>query len=253
MFFFLKSLCVGVSLFLMKWLLIMTAMVAALLPSCVVMTSAAIAESCIYSPYSEREFQFFCLGEAYYVSCTFRYKAREDKPVIGGVVATPGSEVYAPFSYNKEMEEQTVYVMLTPDLVKRCLGKTVSEPPKDSPLLIKAEEWDAAQAQLCQPLRSCPKTMFAYASRDEKQWGCRYSDYGHYLRITLPYKHGAEAWVTYPLAAVSLLVIDIPSMLVINSVGFVGGLVVYPVVSPFLQYHATESVQAPAVETATHE
>ena len=239
----------------MKWFLVMASLAMALLPSCVVMTSAVIAESCVYSPSAKEKFQFFRLGEAYYVSCTFRYIAREEEPVVACIVATPGSEVRLPLSYNKEMEEQTVYVLLTPDLVKRCLGKTVQEAPKESPLLIQSEDWDAAQAQLCKPLRTCPKEMVSYGSRNEKQWGCRYRDYGSpYLQVTLPYKHGGEAWVTYPLAAASLLAIDVPCMLVVNSVWCVGGLVVYPLVSPFLQYsQPTESVQAPAVETASHE
>ncbi len=233
----------------MRYLLGILSMVCMGLTSCVVCTSDALVRSCRYLPRGEKEMQpqIYRLGEQYYLRVNVRYVCRADKVLVAGVMAVPDSEVRLPISYHDEWEPETVYLLMDDDAVKRYLGVKVSKPAKDTPYFVKAEDWDAAAATACTPIRPLSKKMEVHSSHSMNIAGCNYRPGLDYLELWLPPAYGWDAWYKRPLALVLLLGVDVPGSVVCTAgglaVGSVGALITAPA-----QQQQNAPVEVPAPE-----
>ena len=192
--------------------------IASLLPSCVYLTSAAMVESAaFYAKEADDEaVQFFMLNGQYYARCKVQYVVERERVKVGYVV--PVREIYLPFGYKREREPEVVYALMSPDVVKRCLGKRVAEPAPEVPRLIAADDWDAAAAQPCAVTGGESWTVgWCSVASDRSGAGClSYTESPNELGVKMPYSYSWDAVVKYPLAALMFVGIDVPCTVVSN-------------------------------------
>ena len=192
--------------------------IASLLPSCVYLTSAAMVESAaFYAKEADDEaVQFFMLNGQYYARCKVQYVVERERVKVGYEV--PVREIYLPFGYKREREPEVVYALMSPDVVKRCLGKRVAEPAPEVPRLIAAEDWDAAAAQPCAVTGGESWTLgWCSVASDRSGAGClSYTESPNELGVKMPYSYSWDAVVKYPLAALMFVGIDVPCTVVSN-------------------------------------
>ena len=192
--------------------------IASLLPSCVYLTSAAMAESAaFYAKEADDEaVQFFMLNGQYYARCKVQYVVEQERIKVGYVV--PVREIYLPFGYKREREPEVVYALMSPDVVKRCLGKRVAEPAPEVPRLIAADDWDAAAAQPCAVTGGENWTVgWCSVASDRSSAGClSYTESPNEFGLKMTYSYSWDAVVKYPLAALMFVGIDVPCTVVSN-------------------------------------
>lgn len=193
-------------------------LIASLLPSCVYLTSAAMVESsALYAKaIDDAAVQFFMLNGHYYARCKVQYVVEKERIKVGYTV--PESEIYLPFGYKKERAPEVVYALMSPDVVKRCLGKRVAEPAPEVPRLIAADDWDAAAAQPCAVTGGESWTVgWCSVASDRLGAGClSYTESLNELGVKMPYSYSWDAVVKYPLAALMFVGIDVPCTVVSN-------------------------------------
>ncbi|MBR5875290.1 MAG: hypothetical protein IKZ10_00490 [Akkermansia sp.] len=194
--------------------------IASLLPSCVYLTSAAMVESAaFYAKEADDEaVQFFMLNGQYYARCKVQYVVERERVKVGYEV--PVREIYLPFGYKREREPEVVYALMSPDVVKRCLGKRVAEPAPEVPRLIAEEDWDAAAALPCAATGGKEwRVGWCTVAADRMREGCvSYMERAraNELGIQMPYSYSWDAAVKYPLAALMFVGIDVPCTVVSN-------------------------------------
>lgn len=221
------------------------------LASCLVCTSDALVRSCRYLPRETEEMQpqIYRLGEQYYLRVNVRYVCSADKVLVAGMIAVPDAEVHLPISYHDAWEPETVYALMDADAVKRYLGVKVSEPAKDTPHFIKAEDWDAAAATACTPIRPLSKKIEVHSTRFTNMEGCNYRPGSECLVLWLPPAYGWDAWYKRPLALVLLLGVDVPGSVVCTAGGLAVGSVATLITAP-AQQQQNAPVEPPAPEKA---
>lgn len=195
------------------------------LTSCMVTTSAAVVDSCVYVPRvdASKTPEIYRVGDAYYLKLSVRYVCEADKVMIGGVVAVPGSEVRLPIRYHDEYEPQLMYVLMDEDAVKRYVGVKPKKSTADVTSCYTVDTWDASKAELCKQIRSVPKDRI-FVHKTSKGEGCflweakdpRYDR----VNVYLPTSYSWDAVYKFPLAAVLAVGVDVPC----TAVATVGGL-----------------------------
>lgn len=220
-----------------KCFLLMAACVG-LLSSCMVTTSVAVADSCVYLPRvdSSQSPEIYRMGDAYYLKLSVRYVCEEERVVVGGVVAVPDSELRLPISYHDAYAPQPMYVLMDADAVRHYVGVSQKTPAGKAPCYFTAENWAASKAEYCKPIRPLPKHRIS-AYRTSNDAGCflRKAKDSRYdaIYVYLPSTYSWDAVYKFPLAAVLAVAVDVPCTVV----GTVGGLTIGTVVtvaaSPF--------------------
>ncbi len=192
--------------------------IASLLPSCVYLTSAAMVESAAFyaKKADDSAVRFFMLNGHYYAQCKVQYVVEQERIKVGYVV--PVREIYLPFGYKREREPEVVYALMSPDVVKHCLGKSVAEPAPEVPRLIAADDWDAAAAQPCAVTGGESWTVgWCSVASDRSGAGClSYTESPNELGVKMPYSYSWDVAIKYPLAALMFVGIDVPCTVVSN-------------------------------------
>ena len=201
----------------LKFLAVLS-LIASLLPSCVYLTSAAMAESSAFyaKKADDSAVRFFMLNGHYYAQCKVQYVVEQERIKVGYVV--PVREIYLPFAYKRERAPEVVYALMSPDVVKRCLGKRVAEPAPEVPRLIAEEDWDAAAAQPCAAAGGETWTLgWCSVAADRTRTGClSYTERPNELGVKMPYSYSWDVAIKYPLAALMFVGIDVPCTVVSN-------------------------------------
>lgn len=183
----------------------------AVLPASCVATHDAVLSSCCYEPQAMEQAptpEFYRVGEHYYLKTTVRYICEANGVCVGGMPVV-GGEVELPMSYSDEKAPETLYVLMAPDAVKCCLGQNVTTVARDAPRVVEEDDWDAAEAEWCEPLRTCPTKVAYYAEKESSYRMCtRQADH---LLVGLPYTYSWDAVYKYPLAAALFVGVDVPA------------------------------------------
>lgn len=209
-----------------KWILL-TAAAAMLLPSCMVNTSVAVAESCIYQPNHEsaEKMQVYRVGDAYYLKVGVRYVCQKDEVNVAGIIGVEKSKVNLPISYSDAREPEVMYVLMDAEVVKRYVNNKVEVVDDDAPRYLTADEWDASKAKRCRWSHPMPEKMIQMKGTVAQE-GCYYREakFGQEERIEiyLPSSIGWDALYKFPIAAMLAVSVDVPG----TTGASVGGLVV---------------------------
>ena len=205
----------------------LSAAAAMLLSSCVVCTSLAMAESCVYRARETDETQpvFYRMGEQYYVRIAVRYVS-EGRVKVAAVV--PVKEYTAPIRYEDKWEAEPMYVMLDATAAKHYLGKTVQKPIADTPRYLTEDEWAEMESTPYTPMRSLSvkKIRFNHAFKADARAG--YEEWNNTLQVYLPHSFGWDVVYRVPLTVILALGIDLPGTIVGNTGLLIGGAVCAP-------------------------
>lgn len=180
-----------------------------LMVSCV-MTHDAVLRSCRYEPepvVQPASPEFYRVGEHYYIKAQVCYICKAEQVCVGGIPVL-GGEFNLPISYYDEKTPRTLYVLMAPDAVKACLGKTVDGVAPDAPRVVDAADWDAAAAVPCKPLPTCPTEIMYCVMDGERHRMCVCS--AKHLQVGVPYTYSWDAVYKYPLAAALFVGVDVP-------------------------------------------
>ncbi len=223
-----------------KYFLLMAAC-AGLQSSCMVTTSVAVAESCVYQPRIDRSQspEIYRMGDAYYLKLSVRYVCEAERVTVGGVVAVPDSELRLPISYHDEYAPQPMYVQMDADAVRYYVGISPKPPDGKMPGCFTAENWDATQARLCKPIRPIPQhRVSAYETSHEARCSIRKAKDSRYdtIDVYLPSTYSWDAVYKFPLAALLAVVVDVPATVAGTVGGLTLGTVVTFVASPFSRH-----------------
>ncbi len=206
--------------------LLLTCLLVPGLSSCVLQTAPALATSAESRPCEKvkSECSFYRVGDAYYMALRAKY-VRAPRPIQLVFVAGHGKPGMSLVQWpEKEEAEETLYVLLTAEMVHKCLGLTVTEPPKTEPQLIRENKWEAAAAQLCQSKTSIARKRVSVRGNVKlaaDEAACRYKDGG--LEVELPYRLGWDAAYKYPMAVALWAGVDVPCSIALNGALVVGG------------------------------
>ena len=209
-----------------KCLLLMSA-AAMLLPSCMVNTSIAVAESCIYEPNHEssEKMQVYRVGDAYYLKVGVRYICQKDEVNVAGIIGVSEAKLNLPISYRDAREAEVMYVLMDKEVVKRYVSDKITTVDDDAPRYLTAADWDASKAKRCKMSNPMPEKMI-HMEGTIAQEGCYYKEakYGmeERIEIYLPTSIGWDALYKFPAAAMLAVSVDVPG----TTGASVGGLVV---------------------------
>ena len=178
----------------------------------------------------KRDCTFYRIGQHYYVGFRATYVCKIE-PICISFGVLHGKEKHALYStIEREGKEESLYILLSAEMARKCLGIRIDEPSADVPRLIRAADWDASAAQVCASRKAAKYTKISVRSRssfDEASAYCAVND-GR-LVAYLPLRMGWSAVYKMPLAAVLWLGVDIPCSLALNTAVIAG----YAVIAPF--------------------
>ena len=219
------------------WRILLLGLLMLCVPSCMLQTAPALATSAESRP-SEKvkpECTFYRVGEAYYMGIRTRYVC-EPSPIQLVYGAAHGRPAMSLVRWEvKEYAEEAFYVLLSAEMVAKCLGITVPEPPTTAPRLILESKWDASTAQPCLSKTSVASNRVKVRGNvklaaDEAR--CRYEN--GCLEVELPCRLGWDAAYKYPMAVVLWAGVDVPCSLALNGALVAGGCV-YVITAPWRQ------------------
>lgn len=173
---------------------------------------------------------FYRVGQYYYVGFRATYVCQIEPICIsfGVLHGKVKHELYS--TIEREGKEETLYILLSAEMARRCLGIRIDEPSAEVPRLIRAEDWDTSAAQVCNSKKAAKYTKISVrsgSSFDKDSAYCAVNE-GE-LVVYLPLRWRWDAVYKMPLAAVLWLGVDVPCSLVLNTVVIAG----YAVVAPF--------------------
>ena len=173
---------------------------------------------------------FYRVGEHYYVGIRATYVCQIE-PICISFGVLHGKDKHALYStIEREGKEEALYILLSAEMARRCLGIRIDEPSAEVPRLIRAEDWDTSAAQVCNNKKAAKYTKISVRSRssfDKDSAYCAVNE-GE-LVVYLPLRWRWDAVYKMPLAAVLWLGVDVPCSLVLNTAVIAG----YAVVAPF--------------------
>ena len=173
---------------------------------------------------------FYRVGAHYYVGIRATYVCQIE-PICISFGVLHGKDKHALYStIEREDKEEALYILLSAEMARRCLGIRIDEPSAEVPRLIRAEDWDASAAQVCNNKKAAKYTKISVRSRSSFDKDSAYCAVNKgELVAYLPLRWRWDAVYKMPLAAVLWLGVDVPCSLVLNTAVIAG----YAVVAPF--------------------
>ena len=215
-----------------KWRLLAGLMLSAVLSSCICSTHSLVSDTYSFYPDVEEEdaYSFYRVGEQYYLSCVVTYKCDKETLHFASVGIMQQSLYDVPVGVHREPVRKRFYFLLTPDVAQRVWGVTPPAAPKDARYCIPEDDWEAAAAQ--KVASTLNKAQFS-VSTCAGNTPCRYYTDPAQFGVTVPKHRPWDYWLKWPFSAALLVGVDVPCMLVANSLWIAGELVSAPFVLLF--------------------
>ncbi len=181
--------------------------------------SQALLETCEYWPEWKEDVPLtvYRKGEQYYLCCDVVYKCEHDKVRCASIIDPPDNVIHTeiPVNIKRKRVERRYYCLMEAEAVQKLLGVKPPPVPKDCPICIPSDEWNAADA-VPMSVKLSPKKAYLWHGDDVCRYEYKEWNKGKPYEVEVPEYTPWDYWVKMPLSTVLLVAVDVPCTIVWN-------------------------------------